>query len=66
MDLEALLKALSENGIEPHHLDDVVHDAASTMASNANNGGLNAQIQFLTTSIGWSYDEILKEAIANK
>lgn len=50
---------LLKKGFGSENLDDVVHDAASQMASNANNGGLDQQVQFLITSAGWSEDEIL-------
>lgn len=58
---EQLRQELSNAQLDTHDLDSVVHDAASTLASNANNEGLSGQIQFLT-SHGWSYDDILKAA----
>lgn len=40
-------------------LDDTVHDAASLMASAANNGGLDGQIDFLIDTCGWTAEQIL-------
>lgn len=51
---------LMAKGYESAHLDDVVHDAASQLASNANNCGLDEQINFLTTTCEWSEEDILK------
>lgn len=58
---EQLKQELSNAQLDTLDLDNVVHDAASALASNANNEGLSGQIQFLT-SHGWSYDDILKAA----
>jgi hypothetical protein len=52
---ERLLKA----GIESSLLDDTVHDAASQQASNANNGGLDSQVDFLLDTCGWTPQNIL-------
>ncbi|WP_304526873.1 hypothetical protein [Halomonas sp. I5-271120] len=41
-------------------LDGLVHDAASEMASNANNGGAREQVEFLRTLAGWDDDAIIK------
>ena len=43
-------------------LDSVVHGAASSLGSNANNGGLHGQVEFLKVVCGWSDEEILKAA----
>lgn len=42
-------------------LDEVVHDAASQLASNANNHGERGQIEFLTTVCGWDSKDIERE-----
>lgn len=34
-------------GLKPKDMDEVVHEAASALASDANNGGLKGQIEFL-------------------
>ena len=47
-------------------LDDIVHDAASQMASNANNGGVDEQIEFLTVIGGWTEEDIRKAFLDNK
>tara|TARA_R110002051_G_C8762475_1_gene501897 strand:- start:4071 stop:4259 length:189 start_codon:yes stop_codon:yes gene_type:complete len=56
MSLKQKLIAL---GYESAHLDDVVHDAASTLASNANNDGMGNQIEFLTVTCGWSEKAVI-------
>lgn len=61
MNNSELKNALQEEGIESVHLDDIVHDAASTQASNANNGGFDSQIEYLINT-GWTHDEILSAA----
>ncbi len=38
--------------LKPENLDDVVHDTASNLATNANNGGLENQIEFLVNQLG--------------
>lgn len=58
---DQLRRELSNHHLDTHDLDSIVHDAASSLASNANNEGLSGQIQFLTTH-GWSYNDILKAA----
>tara|TARA_Y100001970_G_scaffold259516_1_gene340562 strand:- start:7654 stop:7836 length:183 start_codon:yes stop_codon:yes gene_type:complete len=54
---------LAKNNIQPEDLDEVVHDAAASMASNSNNEGLMGQISFLRTIAGWS-DEDIKEVLS--
>jgi len=58
----ALNKWLEYNNVQPEDLDEVVHDAAASMASNASNEGLSGQIDFLKIIAGWS-DQDIKEAI---
>lgn len=60
-----IMEQLIKEGLRSEHLDDVVHDAASQMASNANTGGMKEQIEFLVTLAGWSEEEIL-EAVREK
>jgi hypothetical protein len=55
-----LKKQLMEKGIESSLLDDTCHEAASSLASNANNGGLDSQIDFLIDTCEWSPKDILK------
>jgi len=52
---------LQQLGYESAHLDEVVHDAASQLASNANNDGMSSQVDFLITTCGWTEDQILSE-----
>ena len=49
---------LQKQGIDSVMLDEVVHDAASRLASNANNDGMKSQLEFLTVVCGWSDEEI--------
>lgn len=53
-----LIEELQKQGLEAAHLDDLVHDAANDLASNANNGGLKEQINFLITICGWTEKDI--------
>ena len=57
---------LKNNNIQPEDLDDLVHDAASSMASNSNNEGLSGQIDFLKIIAGWSDEDIINFIEDNK
>ena len=39
-------------GSQPEDLDDLVHDLASSIAANANNGGLEEQVKYLVEGLG--------------
>jgi hypothetical protein len=56
-----LKQEIQKKGIESAMLDDTVHDAASSLGTDANNGGLDAQIDFLMDTCGWSAEDILKQ-----
>ena len=56
-----LKEVLREKGYECAHLDDVVHDAASTLASNTNNGGIDSQIDFLIDTCDLSPESIINK-----
>jgi hypothetical protein len=60
MNKQELKAALLKKGIESVHLDDLTHDAASQMASAANNDGVEGQIDFLIETCGWTPEMILK------
>lgn len=62
---QELMQQIEKLGIQPEHLDEAVHDAASDMASNANNGGVREQVMFLRNS-GWDDGEILVAAKKGK
>lgn len=49
-----LVAAVEAAGIEPADLDDAVHDAGSMDASDANNGGTDAQVAHLVARFGVS------------
>jgi hypothetical protein len=53
-----MLDWLSTNGVQPEDLDEVVHEAATSMASGANNEGMRGQVAFLRDIAGWSNDDI--------
>ncbi len=52
------LKLKPDDKLEDTDLDDVVHDIASSLASDANNGGIGAQLDFLFEH-GWNPPEHL-------
>lgn len=52
-----ILNVLTANGIEPEHLDDLVHDAASSAASTINNHGKDVQVEFLLANC-WTPEDI--------
>jgi len=53
------LEWCEQNNIEPNDLDEIVHKAASSMASNSNNGGVIGQVVFLKAIAGWSDEDII-------
>lgn len=57
-DVEAILTELGDNH-DAELLDELVHDAASNIASSVNNEGFAAQVRFLVEQFG--KDEALKE-----
>lgn len=57
---QILLKGLMKKGLNSSDLDEVVQDASSDMASNINNSGVRAQLEFLVGR-GWPEEEILKD-----
>jgi len=52
---EQIMKA----GFEAGHLDETVLNAASEAASEANNGGLACQIEYLIGTCGWTEKDIM-------
>ena len=58
--VKAELKAIFlKNGIECSSLDDTVHNEASQQATNANNGGLDEQLNFLLHTCEFTPQDIL-------
>lgn len=47
-----LVEKAEAGGLEAEDLDEAVHTAASQMASDANNGGLEEQVRFLVSILG--------------
>jgi hypothetical protein len=54
-----LKEILLKNGIEASSLDETVHAAASKQATNANNGGIDDQIDYLLNTCEWAPQDIL-------
>lgn len=48
----SLMEWAESNGLEPEDLDDLIHDCASATASEINNQGLGAQIEYLVDQLG--------------
>ena len=53
------LEWCEQNNVEPDDLDGIVHEAASSLASNSNNEGVTGQIEFLKIIAGWSDEDII-------
>ena len=64
MDSKALTHLAYDLGLEPAHLDEAVHEAASKLASAANNDGMESQLQFLVEQYGEEATEKLLRAEA--
>jgi hypothetical protein len=47
MDVEDVLGLTKDTDLDAEHLDEIVHQVASEIGSNANNEGMEAQIRFL-------------------
>ncbi len=60
MTIDECVKLLEERGVNDGHLDELVHDAASNMASVVNNCGLAEQVSFLCEEM--SPQEVLEAA----
>ena len=63
MNKQNLKATLLKKGIESVHLDDLVHDAASLMASAANNDGVEGQVDFLIETCGWTPEMLSRGAV---
>ena len=64
--VDAIIQLAEAKHIEPSQLDEVVHDTASGLASEANNGGIEGQIRFLcehvpTTEVAQMIENIKTE-----
>jgi len=69
-DLDAVVERLSDKadsaGLQPEDLDDMVHDLASSIASDTNNGGVDEQVKYLVKEMGAQgterqIDELIEE-----
>jgi hypothetical protein len=54
----AFIKTLDADKMNEMALDEAVHDTAATMASDANNGGLESQVEFLLKH-GWNAETVI-------
>ena len=57
------VETLEQLGIEPEQLDELVIDAALSLASNAKPEGLRGQVNFLKCMCGWTDEEVIKALI---
>jgi len=69
-DLTAVVERLASKadsaGLEPEDLDETVHELASSVAADVNNGGLEEQIRYLVEGLGAKHaekqlDELIEE-----
>lgn len=52
------MSLIDDDGVLSEDLDEIVHDAASSLASRANNGGKDEQVRFLIETCGYSESDI--------
>lgn len=52
------IKTLDAEKVDEMALDEAVHDTAATLASDANNGGFQSQVEFLL-KYGWTAETII-------
>ena len=57
-----IIKQLEAAGVEPHELDELVHEAKSREASAINNGGLTEQVEYLVETYGADLEALLDDA----
>lgn len=55
--VEMLTGKAESAGLEPEDLDELVHELASSVAADINNGGLDEQIKYLVEGLGAQYAE---------
>jgi hypothetical protein len=63
---ERLADKAASAGLEPEDLDDIVHELASSIAADTNNGGLEEQLAYLVEGLGAEHaerqiDELVEE-----
>jgi len=59
MSVKSIKRKILGMGLGAESLDDLVHEAASALASDTNNSGIEDQIRFLVSQ-GYTEEEILK------
>lgn len=55
--VERLASKADSAGVQPEELDETVHELASSVAADINNGGLEDQIRYLVEGLGAKYAE---------
>jgi hypothetical protein len=55
--VQRLVDKAEAAGLQPEDLDDLVHDLASGVASDTNNGGLDEQLRYLVEGLGAEHTE---------
>ena len=55
--VERLASKAESAGLEPEDLDETVHELASSVAADVNNGGLEDQLRYLVEGLGAKYAE---------
>jgi Asp-tRNA(Asn)/Glu-tRNA(Gln) amidotransferase A subunit family amidase len=55
--VERLASKAESAGVRPEELDETVHELASSVAADVNNGGLEDQIRYLVEGLGAKYAE---------
>jgi hypothetical protein len=64
--VERLVEKASAAGLEPEDMDETVHELASSIAADINNGGLDEQVRYLVEEMGAEHterqiDELIQE-----
>ena len=62
--MSVLLDKLEALGADNDLLDDIVDEAADRLVTQANNGGMSAQLNFLTHTAGMTESQILDAVTA--
>ncbi len=66
-EIEFLEELATSHGVVPEALDELVHECASSEASDINNGGLESQIEFLVHRLGKARARtMLQEVVESK
>ena len=69
--VERLANKVDKAGLQPEDLDEMVHELASSIASDTNNGGVEEQVKYLVKEMGAQHterqiDELIEERQAKE